>query len=540
MIIAVEENPFHNPINRTRPMTSQDAQANSDFARNTKRRCNGFSDTNNIENAMIVSRDCYDQVMACADSAVPFHQDWFYQVPHMTKERLLQQHQPIQQEDSLESLDGQLQQVKRRFGPAAERCADAVHQSGLFQTQPHQEFELARRACNPYEVLGETRQGGLNHGLFLNRSAIKLANIDAQLDFGLLLHSSNNNNNLPFTFVDLCAAPGGFSEYILRRFCHNITTQQQQGQQQQSCRGFGMSLQGNNEQGHGTEWKLSDGPILLGRNQNGPSVHYHICTGADGTGDIFQWHNVQALQQMIAKHTKQQQQPLVHLVLADGGVDAQRNVAHPEGETQKLVVCQTAAALSMLQPGGRFILKLLSCQTTPVLQSVLHELLLCFDSIAVLKPISSRPASAERYLVCSGFQGNNNNNNNDPFDGPRWISRVLLGQRPVPPALVQWLARIDRDMIHLNLKACFKMLSHLESKTIRLASDKAAERHGAVMADTATCMEQDDDDEAWIAQGYQIYQEQKGQHSNLHQLYYEQQSSSNVNVEDYRMAWRLF
>jgi 23S rRNA U2552 (ribose-2'-O)-methylase RlmE/FtsJ len=549
MLQAESNNDWNAPSSndRIRPMTTTDDPEARPSNRVPKRRCSGGGIKQpGHEQAPIVSRDCFEEVTSPRGPSA-LRQDWFYQIPTLQTQSLLQPQQEEPQhlerlQSELQSLDKQLLQVKRRFLPAAERCAAASHNS------PSKEFELARRACNPYEILGETKSGGLNHGLFLNRSAIKLANIDSLLNFGLVASAATTTTSTnEFTFCDLCAAPGGFSEYILRRFCHSITQHQHQQQHQQqhaqeplSCRGFGMSLEGNNDQGHGTDWKLTQGPLYIANIQGGPSVYYHICTGADGTGDIFQWPNVQALQHLIGTYQQQQQQQqLVHLVLADGGVDAQRNVEHPEGETQKLVVCQVAAALALLQPGGRFLLKLLSCQTTPILQSVLYELSTCFDTLQVLKPISSRPASAERYLVCTGFR---------PHDtvlrqGPHWISRVLLG-RPIPPPLQLWLAQIDRDLMHLNLKACFAILSHLDTKTMQLANPHLAVLpHNA----TASCMEHDDDDDAWIAQGYHGYQEQEqhetiktAHYNHTHQWYSQHQQSSVVDTEQYRMAWRLF
>jgi hypothetical protein len=101
---------------------------------------------------------------------------------------------------AIKSLSRQLIQAKRRLWPAAERCAKGAG------SRPEREFGEARRVCNPMEPLGEGNQGGLNQ-MFMNRAAIKLANIDAILGFALTQVSKEN-----FFFADLCGAPGGFSE----------------------------------------------------------------------------------------------------------------------------------------------------------------------------------------------------------------------------------------------------------------------------------------------------------------------------------------
>lgn len=287
-----------------------------------------------------------------------------------------------------------------------------------------------------------------------------------------------------------------------------------------------MSLVGNNVHGHGCPWKLTAGPMLMGTS-TGASVSYQICTGQDGTGDILQWSNVECLQRKIAVAQGQStlnNKPQVTLVCADGGVDAQRNVNHQEGATEQLVVCQVAAALSMLQPKGRFILKLLACQSTPILQRVLQELHDTFETMQVLKPISSRPASAERYLVCSGYQPKEETTTSSI--GLAWIQRVMTVERPIAPELATFLATVDRDLMQLNLRACTAILSHLQDKTARLATPAPT---GTNMTASLLTGQMEEDDDAWIAQGYQNYHSEGGQHK-----------KKKVNVNAYKKAWRLF
>jgi FtsJ-like methyltransferase len=177
-------------------------------------------------------------------------------------------------QDSIRSLSIQLLQVKRRMFPAAERCAEAhnsVYSSDdhRLATTARKEFAVARNACNPYEILTRGRRGGYrnHHGggagglghLFLNRAAIKLANIDAILDFSLTNHHHHYHRHChqdgavgaaaAFVFVDLCGAPGGFSEYILWRCSSRRANNCQTAIP--TCRGYGMSLQGSNEYGGG-------------------------------------------------------------------------------------------------------------------------------------------------------------------------------------------------------------------------------------------------------------------------------------------------
>jgi 23S rRNA U2552 (ribose-2'-O)-methylase RlmE/FtsJ len=345
----------------------------------------------------------------------------------------------------------QLLQVKRRLWPAAEECGRVCDRD------PALEWAEARRACNPLELLGEGRAGGLNH-LFMNRSAIKLANIDALLKRDLTSWETGG----PFLFVDLCGAPGGFSEYIMYR-CRTE-------RKFPTCWGFGMSLIGPNEHGNGLNWKIHDKSINL----HGFYTQYTVCLGEDGTGDLYNWNNTLALQQRIQQEINATatipRTKKVNLVVADGGFDAQRDSECQEELAQKLVVCQVAAGLSLLETGGKLVVKMFGFQksTTRAVMRSLHE---AFQEITIFKPISSRPASSERYVVCRGFNGLA-----PGWDGPNWINNMLLGEEwcyrnvPMDSNLHELLNRFDRDLLALNLKACFAILSYMERKARAVAA----------------------------------------------------------------------
>ena len=135
---------------------------------------------------------------------------------------------------------------------------------------------------------------------------------------------------------------------------------------------------------------------------------------------------------------------------------------------------------------------------TPNVRNAMRFLYDTFDQLIVLKPISSRPASSERYVVCSGFRGL------PQFDGPKWMNNVMLRRETYHDKirysyLDRRLDEIDRDVLQLNLKACFGILSYLDRKT-------AAQN-------TRTMMQ--DDGASWSSQ------------------------RSSLNVEMYKQAWRL-
>lgn len=89
----------------------------------------------------------------------------------------------------------------------------------------------ARSRSNPYETIKK--------GIFQNRAAMKMANIDCVLEFEITNPRTIDGESMVkepelLYFADICAGPGGFSEYILWR-------------KKWLARGFGFTLRASND-----------------------------------------------------------------------------------------------------------------------------------------------------------------------------------------------------------------------------------------------------------------------------------------------------
>ena len=360
----------------------------------------------------------------------------------------------------------ELNEIKNDLMPAAQRASS--------EREAHYEFRRARSICNPFECLGHTydskkhaksspkrRRSGLSQ--FVNRSAIKLANIDALLGFTLTSACCPRHGDAvsPFVFVDLCGAPGGFSEYILFRLKHPVGLEEAP----ESCLGFGMSLSGSNEDGKGVAWNLEHlREYHLDKSQGCCQYKFQNTSGEDGTGSIYNMRNTLNLQKLIstALREKASSDGLARLVVADGGFDAQRDSNCQESLAHKIVVCQAAAALSLLEVGGVFVLKMFGFRETRT-RRMLSHLYECFEKMAFVKPVLSRPASAERYLVCYGYEGAGVG-----FEGSKWRDQMLAmtdgaSYRKHAP-LEALMDSFDEDMLRLNIDMCKSIIEYLEAK----------------------------------------------------------------------------
>ncbi|CAB1340109.1 unnamed protein product [Coregonus sp. 'balchen'] len=246
----------------------------------------------------------------------------------------------------------------------------------VFDDLEGEEMRRARTRSNPYETI--------RGAFFLNRAAMKMANMDHVFD-GIFTNPKDSQGK-PQTrdregellyFGDVCAGPGGFSEYILwRRRWH--------------AKGFGMTLKGP------CDFKLEDfyaAPSEL-------FEPYYGENGVDGDGDITRPENISAFRNFVMESTERRG---LHFLMADGGfsVEGQENIQ--EILSKQLLLCQFLTAMSVLRTGGHFLCKTFDL-FTPFSVGLVYLLYLCFDRVSLFKPITSRPANSERYIVCRGLK----------------------------------------------------------------------------------------------------------------------------------------
>lgn len=100
----------------------------------------------------------------------------------------------------------------------------------VFDKLSTDDMRRAVMRSNPFETI--------RGNIFLNRAAVKMANLDCMFDFMFSkpvdeFNRSLTNDDLLY-FADVCAGPGGFSEYILYR-------------KKWEAKGIGFTLKGEND-----------------------------------------------------------------------------------------------------------------------------------------------------------------------------------------------------------------------------------------------------------------------------------------------------
>lgn len=139
----------------------------------------------------------------------------------------------------------------------------------------------ARSRANTFETIRSV--------FFMNRAALKMANIDAVTDFMFTnVDQQFHQENQLYYFADVCAGPGGFTEYVLWR-------------KKWYFKGFGLTLKDKND------FKLADSVCAS-------QVTFLPLYGARGDGNICCPDNIEDFKSKVLHETKEG----VHFVMADG------------------------------------------------------------------------------------------------------------------------------------------------------------------------------------------------------------------------------
>lgn len=265
---------------------------------------------------------------------------------------------------------------------------NVLAQKTIFDNLGADDMRNARTRSNPFETI--------RGAIFQNRAAVKMANMDALFEFMFTKPVDEHGislvreNDLLY-FADVCAGPGGFSEYVLWR-------------KGWSAKGFGFTLRAEND------FKLHE--FLSGHPETFDAYY-----GTKEDGNVYDPENINSLTDYVLKQTGAG----VHFMMSDGGfsVEGQENIQ--EILSKQLYLCQCLVALSIVRENGHFVTKLFDL-FTPFSVGLIYLMYKCFKQICIFKPNTSRPANSERYLICKWKRSNTDHIRKFLFE----INRVMF------------------------------------------------------------------------------------------------------------------
>lgn len=267
-------------------------------------------------------------------------------------------------------------------------------------------WDKYKKVSNEYELIFTTPNTKSNVSLYnpVSRSFFKMWEMLQDFTSDIVTCDEQEPMNCLF----LAEGPGGFLEAMMKY------------RDNKNDHYYGMTLKPENKTI--PEWKL----------KKFDSSCISTLYGADNTGNLYNLDNTHHLVATLGANS-------MDVVTADGGFDFSSDFNNQEDLSTKLIRCETYCALHMLKDGGAYILKIYDMFHHHTI-NLLSILRVCFKKVYIVKPLTSRPANSEKYLVCCGFKST---------IGQDYISilRDIITKKTVPRK-ADTLRNIDLNLLH--------------------------------------------------------------------------------------------
>jgi len=244
------------------------------------------------------------------------------------------------------------------------------------------DWDIFKKYTNPYEYINSyvpNKNRSISKQKPLSRSYYKM--IEILNTFSLSTVTDGNNflttkTQSSINSFHLAEGPGGFIEALC--YIRNNPNDKY----------IGMTIMDYENKEYGIPaWKKSDN--FLKKN---PNVFIEL--GADKTGNIL---SIENFDHCITKYGSS-----MDIITADGGFDFSTDFNSQEINISKLLFGQVCFALCMQKKGGSFILKVFDCFMEQTID-ILYILSCFYEKVYFTKPLTSRYANSEKYIVCKNF-----------------------------------------------------------------------------------------------------------------------------------------
>jgi len=241
------------------------------------------------------------------------------------------------------------------------------------------EWDNVKKITNPYELIHITNQKKNNNSIALkepvSRSYFKMIEI---LNKYKLLYDINEIDTKRYEIQKkekiniLCLAegPGGFIESILEKKGEDIDLI------------YGFTLNSNNNKNIPTWSKL-----INKLEQEKIRVIY---------GDLYELEDIK----ILLNNLKDLE---IELVTADGGFDYSIDFNLQEQLSYRIIYSEIIIGLKVLKKGGSLVVKIFDIYTVLTIKYIMI-LKNYFEEVYIDKPLTSRGANSEKYIICKGYK----------------------------------------------------------------------------------------------------------------------------------------
>lgn len=229
------------------------------------------------------------------------------------------------------------------------------------------DWDKMKKLTNPYELIHCSTNNchairSINIFNPISRSFFKL--VELMKDYDLC------NSKEPITIVSIAEGPGGFIESFIKR--ESYTTNDNI---------YGITLTPTTK--YIPNWDK------LNKLYNTSNINTSY-------GDIYDLNTINSFISNINGK--------VDFITADGGFDYSNDFNTQETQSCRIILAEIIICFKKQKQGGDFVCKFFDIFNILTMK-LIYILKQHYDNIFINKPVTSRPANSERYIVCKGFKG---------------------------------------------------------------------------------------------------------------------------------------
>ena len=271
-----------------------------------------------------------------------------------------------------------------------------------------QKWDIYKKYTNKYEYINSAiNNGTIKYPICsykpISRSFFKMIEILNNFDFNFEKNISS---------FHLAEGPGGFIE-ALANYRNNKTDNY-----------YGITLMDNNSDI--PKWnKISN---FMKQNKN-----IKLLYGPKNDGNLYLNHNL--------LYFKENYSNKYDFITADGGFDYSIDFNKQEENSLNLIFCEVLYALILQKENGSFILKIFDIFHKVTLE-ILYLLCYFYEKVNIYKPLTSREANSEKYIICKKFKKKLNYN--------KIIDKLTKNFYDLENKKINNIFKIDLNIYYLN------------------------------------------------------------------------------------------
>ena len=249
-------------------------------------------------------------------------------------------------------------------------------------------WDKVKKFSNEYEFIYTSSYANdyknISNTIPISRSFFKLWEIINNYDDIIPLNTENLKT------AHIAEGPGGFIECVYKYLDkYNINSINEI---------HGITLLSNNKTI--PNWKIKKNYIN--------KYNIHLNNINDGDGDLYNFDNITSFMESVKNGSDSYN--CCDFITADGGFDFSENFNEQEKDFIIFLICEIYLVLNLLKVGGNAVIKIYDIYSKESIK-ILYILTIFFEEVLIVKPLSSRPANSEKYLLCRNYIMNNEDYN---------------------------------------------------------------------------------------------------------------------------------